>query len=252
MNRKVSVALFGCGTLALLILPLISSGQSAHIPDNIKFHHQRLYSQYYHGKNIFAETKAGRDVDSTVPHFFDSVVDPDAAKIPPTAYPHPNLRGISCDADAVVVATPQASETDITASGDFLYTDSRFQVESILKNTTPVQLEDGGAGIIVTRAGGDKIINGHRVRIQIVGFPQFAIGQRYMLFLGYLPATRTFQAFGVGTFELVDGAAVPFDPGFTSVPSTHNESAFSTEVRAAITAPCTLHFYPRLDKSTAE
>jgi hypothetical protein len=63
-----------CCALGLLPMRLRGSGlQSAHIPDDVKAHHQKLYDSYYHGKNIFDETKAGHDVDITAQRFVDSV-----------------------------------------------------------------------------------------------------------------------------------------------------------------------------------
>ncbi|SRR6266851_2659906 len=239
-----------CCALGLLPMRLRGSGfQAAHIPNDVKAHHQKLYDSYYHGKNIFDETKAGHDVDITAQRFVDSMVSPEALKTPKNAYPHPVLRGISCDADAVMVAVPKSSETEVTASENFLYTDYRFQVDSILKNSTPMQL-GSNTEIIVTRPGGEITANGHIVRARVAGFSQFTIEKPYLLFLEYLPATRTFQAFSVGTFELSRGAVVPMDTEvFASVRSTRDQNAFLTEVGAAVAEPCTVQFWPILGKT---
>jgi hypothetical protein len=246
-NKLSSVALVLF--LSTATLAPAQSGNSARIPESVKAHHKTLFSTYtYRGKNLAEETRAGRDVDVTLRRFVDSVLDEDALKeFRKNPYPHLHLRGIACDADAVVVATPKISETNVTETGDSLFTDYRFEVELALKNPSKGHLDN--TEIIVTRPGGETVMNGHSVRVHIADFPLFAIGQRYLLFLGHLPATDTFEAFGVGSFELTNGAVVPFDTSlFSSIPSVRSENAFLTEVRAAISAPCVHQTYPVLGK----
>jgi hypothetical protein len=240
----VLLLLMMSGTLAFR-----QSATPASIPEEVKAHHKTLFSHYFtRAKNIEEETRSGRDVDITVGHHVDGVEDPEAVKeYRQHPYPSMALRGISCDADAVIVAVPTSSEADLTADGKGLFTDYRFEIESVLKNSTTKQLEN--SSIIVTRPGGETTINGRRVQIRIDNFPQFIVGQRYLLFLRHLTATDTFEAFEVGSFEFSKEAIVPFRTDlFSSIPSLRNESAFLTEVRAAVTAPCTHQRFPTLGK----
>lgn len=219
-----------------------SQANPAPIPENVKAHHKTLYSHYFSEmKNIDAETSAGRDVDVMAGHFVTLMLDPDGLdEARQNPYPDMSLRGISCDADAIVVAVPRSSETGVTADGNGLFTDYRFKLESVLKNTAGNQLENGGE-IIVTRPGGQTTIHGRNAQVRIVNFPLFVIGHRYLLFLGHLRANDTFEAFGMGSFELTNGAVTPFHSGLSAIASLKTESSFLTEVRAAITAPCVNH-----------
>ena len=250
MHRKIV-------PLVLTILfsaTILASGQhvSAPIPDSIKAQHKTLFSRYFSGtKNIEQETLDGHDVDTTVGLDSYSITDPEAMReARRNPYPNINLRGISCDADTVVIATPTSAEADTTADGGGLFTDYRFQVESVQKNMDATKLAN--SSIIVTRPGGQTTVNGRNVRVEIRDFPLFVIGHRYLLFLGHLKATDTFEAFEVGSFELTNGSVAPFKTntfGQFSIPSLSNESAFLAEVRAAIAAPCTHHFNPVLGMS---
>ncbi|HEY3972453.1 MAG TPA: hypothetical protein VGM18_05580 [Candidatus Sulfotelmatobacter sp.] len=249
MHRKIDSLVL----TILLSAAVLASGQrvSEPIPDNVKAQHRTLFSRYFSGtKNIEQETLDGHDVNTTVELDSYSITDPEAIKeARRNPYPNMNLRGVSCDADAVVVATPTSAEANTTADGGGLFTDYRFQVESVLKNTGATKLEN--SSIIVTRPGGQATINGRSVRVKINDFPLFVIGRRYLLFLGHLKATDTFEAFGVGSFELTNGSVAPFKAntfGQSSIPSLSNESAFLAEVRAAIAASCKRHFSPVLGK----
>jgi hypothetical protein len=192
--------------------------------------HKTLYSEYHSKIDILRAIQDGNDVDVRVDVINDYAYGPEELTVP--AYPDLELRRIACDADVIVVASSKSSETNITASGDFLYTDYVMHVESSVKGSNL-----SGCEIIVTRPGGETHINGHSVRTD-ADFPQFQAHNRYLLFLRYLPDTKTYEAFRNGTFVL-DGKAVSIDPTATlSIPSAKHEDIFLTEVRAAVTAPC--------------
>lgn len=253
MRRKIAAII-----LALLALAsVLAFGQgdlSAPIPDSVKARHKTLFSSYFDPnlrlKNIEQETLDGHDVDTGVGRDVDYAMDPKGAEESrQNPYPNMNLRGISCDADAVAVAVPTFAESDATADGRGLFTDYRFVVKSALKNTTMTKLEN--SSIIVTRPGGQATINGRSVRVTIYGFPLYVIGQRYLLFLGHLKTTNTFQAFNVGSFELKNGSVTPFDPNIfpsSVIVSLNSETTFLAEVRAALRASCAHQHFPGLEK----
>ncbi len=246
MHRKTAALV-----LALIVSEtVLSAGQSisAPIPDSVKAQHRTLFPGYFSGgKSIDQETRAGHDVDITAGRDIDTVMDLEGIKESrQNPYPAMFLRGISCGSDVVVVAVPRSSEANMTADGNGLFTDYRFAVETVLKNETAMQLED--SSIIVTRPGGQATINGRSVRVSARNFPLFTIGHKYVLFLQHLRSTDTFVAFDVGSFELVNGTAVPFRTMFSNIQSLKDEVAFLTEVRAAISAPCLHQTFPGLGR----
>lgn len=228
---------FMAALLYALTVPAISVGQNANIPKGIKDQHKKLYQEYHSSENLINATRAGKDVDietGQVRPLFGTTSESLAAE--PT-YPDPELHAIACGADSIMVGQPTSSETDLTESQDFLYTDYRFRVESVLK-TSP-GLTNGGE-IIVTRPGGELTLNGRKVKTKALDFPLFEIGTRYLLFLRYLPETGTYRAYRSGTFLLRrSGPASPIDPKLPlETKSLHSEDTFLTEVRAAATSAC--------------
>ena len=206
------------------------------IPQPVKAQHAKQYPEYHAGVNILDEVKAGRDVDKEMEllpplYAFDpseNVAD----------YPDHELRSLACDADVIVVGSADASETGITDSGDFLFTDYTFSLSSVIKanDSNP----SVGSTIIVTRPGGATRINGHFVKTSVGNFPQFELHHQYLLFLRFLPATSTYRAYRSGTFAIGSNgsvASIDSDQKITAK-SAKQKDAFLTEVRAAATAPC--------------
>jgi len=217
----------GCSA-ALCLCPLMLIGQSS-IPPKVINQHRALYAGYKTNTNLTQQTLLGKDVDVGIAVIHDYVNNPAEDNLP--AYPNVALRRLACGADAIIVAIPVKAETAITSGGDFLFTDSLFHVDSVTKGA----LEPGN-DIVVTRPGGQLSLNGHSVRTEVSGFPQFQTGRSYLLFLKYLPDSKSYQAFRVGSFTLAPVPA-PIDAS-EAVPLAKSVDAFLTEVRAAATAPC--------------
>jgi len=57
--------------------------------------------------------------------------------------------------------------------------------------------------IIVTRAGGEILLNGRTVRAIDPFFKPFQLGQSYILFLKLVPETGAFKADAAGSFHIV-------------------------------------------------
>ncbi len=206
------------------------------IPQSIKAQHAKHYSEYHSGVNIWNETKAGRDVDKTI-DLLPPLYAYDPSELA-AGYPDPELRGIACDADAIVTGATKAAETSVTESGDFLFTDYTFNVASVLKANDPNLA--AGSTIVVTHPGGATNINGRFVKTSVGNFPQFDSKQEYLLFLRYLPATNSYRAYRSGTFVLSPtGVVAPIDKTHKiNAKSATQKDGFLTEVRAAATGPC--------------
>jgi len=202
----------------------------------IKTAHAKIHNEFHGPKKILEEISAGRDVNTRVQTFI-LIGERDKNSPPPPSYPDHNLVSFACyNSDTVVVGSFTASESSIVEAGDFLFTDSSFHVESVVKGQI-----NPGDNIIVTRPGGRATVNGHSVTSTVGEFPLFSLNTRYALLLRYLPETKTYLAFRGGAFSLGKGSQDSVRATDTEQPAiasfTH-ESNFLTELRAAVTAPC--------------
>jgi hypothetical protein len=226
------------GVSMFLLLPFVLAFNSGQSPEAIKAEHAKQYSDYHTGVDIGRETRAGNDVvrgmEIAPPLYaFDR-----SENLP--KYPDPGLRSIACVADAIILGLPISAETGVTEAGDFLFTDYVVSVKSIIKARPPEPLI-AGSRIVITRPGGETKLNGHEVRMTVANFPLLESNQQYLLFLRYLPETNTYRAFRSGTFILTSkGGVAPIDNSAQKLgaKSSQRQDAFLTEVRAAVSAPC--------------
>ena len=159
--------------------------------------------------------------------------------LPATTYPHGFLRGIACDADAVVVGTLKDKASQLTEAGDAVFTDFTMTVEEVVKDNSAASISPNSS-INVTRLGGAVSLNGKNIRVKVSSFKPFEIGSRYVLFLRYIPATGAYKAFSNGSFQLDGNKVVRLTNRalWDSLASENDVSAFTSEVRAATTNPC--------------
>lgn len=105
-----------------------------------------------------------------------------------------------CKADLVVTGSLVNKASQLTADGTFLFTDHQLLVDEVLKNNTAAPVAQGQT-ITVTRDGGVVQLNGRILRAR----PDFDVpfvGNRYLLFLRFIPATGSYLMYGNGAFEL--------------------------------------------------
>ncbi|HEV8370138.1 MAG TPA: hypothetical protein VGQ39_19455 [Pyrinomonadaceae bacterium] len=153
------------------------------------------------------------------------------------------LKNLTCKADAVVVATVQTKSSQIIEEGTFVFTDYQVVVDEVLKSSsTPINPTQN---ITVTRVGGAVILNGHHVRATDHRQENLAVGGRYLLYLRFIPATSSFQAFAntasEDTFQLI-GPKIK-QTSAKALPLGQGESAdldtFMILARTATQSPCT-------------
>ena len=152
----------------------------------------------------------------------------------------PFLQTISCNSDAIVSATARSESSSVTANGDFIFTDHDFQIDKIFK-TNSLAPFGPGTTIVVTRAGGKKLVNGRMITAVDEDFPPFQVGEQYLLFLRYVPSTGAYQAFNEGSFELVNGRVLPVASDAVWKVRIYRgqlESVFLTEVSTAVSQQC--------------
>ena len=147
---------------------------------------------------------------------------------------------LACATDAVVLVTPLASVSHLTADKTFLYSDWTMHIEEVLQDTPKAPI-GGKETIDVVRTGGKLTIGGRRVYGKATDFPEFQPGGRYLLFLTYIPETGAFKARTERSFNLVLGTKSAENPHpyahlhtADPVPSASPEELV-TDTRAAIT-----------------
>ena len=126
---------------------------------------------------------------------------PDLFILPESGPKPPVLQSAVCNANAVVVGTLNSKNSQLTEQGNFIFTDYEMAVEEVIKNNSaaPIALNNT---ITVTRAGGVVQLNGRVIRAKVEDFKPMAVGQRYLLFLRFIPATGSYLAYGNGSFQL--------------------------------------------------
>jgi len=138
--------------------------------------------------------------------------------------------GLAYAADAVVIgAIKEKITSQLTEGEDFLFSEYEVVVEDVIKNNPNASIELNSA-ISVVRPGGKVRLNGKVISAVVYSFSPFFEGDRYLLFLKYIPQTQSYQAFTNASF-LIEGEVVKTPK--MSRPE-HNKQAFVTEVKDAV------------------
>ncbi len=110
---------------------------------------------------------------------------------------------MACNADLVIVGKPVRKTTQLTESGDYVFTDYEIVAEDVIRNTsTAVPI---GSTVTITRPGGSVILSGKRYQIIHGSFGPLSEGKTYLLFLKFNAEGNTYQAASRHATFLVDG-----------------------------------------------
>jgi hypothetical protein len=147
----------------------------------------------------------------------------------------PFIQFAGCNADAIAVGTLTSETPHLTPAENFIFTDYEMTVEEVIKANAASTIQAGK--IVITREGGTLRQGGRTFHADVEGFKPFALGNRYLLFLRYIPATDAYLAYANGSFRL-DGdkiVALGKPPGYQS----EDSATFINEARAvASSAQC--------------
>ena len=195
--------------------------------------HSKLYKTYGSGPDLRKQA-ATSEGDITKEITFGNIF----SSGEPNSLP-PFLNAITCDADAIVIGTPKSESSQFTENGSFIFTDYEVTVEQVLKDnaTAPIQV---GSNLIVTRPGGAIKLNGRNIRALIEDFKLFKTGERYVLFLRFIPTTSAYRAFGSGSFQLCNNKVITSGqvPQWGKINNLDNDQGFINDVRAAAATNC--------------
>ena len=159
-----------------------------------------------------------------------------------TADPHDFLRGMTCDADAIVIGKIQNKLSLISESEDFIFTDYEMTVAEVLKDNAAGHIQPDN-NITITRPGGMIRMNGRTVEAIDNAFEPFTLEGEYLVFLRFIPVTGAYKAVGSkGSFQLRGKAIHKLTKETLPLDSETNRKdvdSFVNEIRIALTSGCT-------------
>ncbi|HVF48576.1 MAG TPA: hypothetical protein VNA19_00735 [Pyrinomonadaceae bacterium] len=156
---------------------------------------QKEHSKLFKGYTWFSDGKKIKDIAAQK----DGEIEVNAPLEDTLRYPQPSLgeylQKMTCEADAVVIASVKSKSSNLTESGTFLFTDYEVTVREVLKNqeTAPIRQ---GQDITVTRGGGAVKLNGRIIRAIDTNAGRLQVGREYLLYLRFVPATGAYRPFG--------------------------------------------------------
>jgi hypothetical protein len=216
------------------------------IEEGVMTSKQEKHSRLYKG---FEDATRGRKIPDLVTERGDLKLSarPGVIDELPLIRPRPplsqSLSILSCRTDAVMIGKVTEKSSHLLESGTFTFTDHELTVEEVLKDNLLAHLQPG-ATITVTRTGGSVRLKGHTVRAFDERMAPLAVGERYLLYLVFLPETDSYRPFVNAIFDdsfHLDGdrlvqvsiQQLPLGPGKTA-----DASSFLAEARNAVYQPC--------------
>ncbi len=88
---------------------------------------------------------------------------------------------LTYNCDAVIIGTPTLRRSALTASHHFVFSDYEVRIDEILSDRK--KMLGGATGLIVSRAGGETVLDGNKVRAIETEYQLFHLGEQYLFFL---------------------------------------------------------------------
>lgn len=236
MRNYKAPAVLVIAVLALIFATINLRGQDANAPSREKKltgkqkEHSKLYKEF-EGKNkkIKDLTTAGKG-DIKVGIIAEGEVDtPYSPQFSLPAF----LENSVCDADAVVIGSVNSKDSQLTEAGEFIFTDYEIIVEEVLKDNPASHISSNG-NIVVTRAGGEMLVNGRKVTAISEYLEPLSVGGRYLLFLRFIPTTGAYQAYNSrGSFQLQNNkiTALTKEPLPDELKNGNDAASFINQIR---------------------
>ena len=161
---------------------------------------------------------------------------PGIPELSPTGMPIKDfLADLSCGADAIVIGTVKDKASQLTDCGTFTFTDYELTVGEVLKDNINSHLEPEGS-LTVTRPGGKILLNGHVITAIDRSAKPLIIGDRYLLFLRFLPKTNSYEAANFDSAFQIAGSELVAQTDAVTLPGelkNRDALAFTQDVRNA-------------------
>lgn len=148
------------------------------------------------------------------------------------------LSNRACDADAIVLGTVKGQTSRLTEDESFIYTINELEVGTILKNNSAQPIKPSEM-ISALRIGGTIEFNGRKVTAEFKASRTLEPGQKYLLFLTFVPEKGQYVADNISyeikndkIFKLTEQQLEP------RLESGNNANSFISSVRDAVAVPC--------------
>lgn len=149
------------------------------------------------------------------------------------------LKNDACIADAIVTGTVRGKSSQLTENGEFIFTDYEFTVDDVVKENSSSAIRTDGE-ITVTGPGGTILLSGKRIRAIDSILAPLTAGQRYLLFLKFIPATDSYREIqSGGSFRLNENTVTKdSEASLHGLEIKSDVIPFLLEVRTAARVPC--------------
>ncbi|MEO7050365.1 MAG: hypothetical protein ABI128_01750 [Rhodanobacter sp.] len=111
-----------------------------------------------------------------------------------------------CRSSAVLLGTALASVPHLNQAGSMIITVTGFRVDDVIKPASRMVV---GSRFNVVRQGGEVTDHGERLRVRVVGRPDYQAGKTYFLLLTAAKDLPVYYGDPGSTTQLVDGRVIP-------------------------------------------
>jgi hypothetical protein len=202
--------------------------------------HSRLFERYSAGRKLDVpppERRLGRNTVETAEEtvYLEPGITVSSPDVPiPTFIDF--LKELSCNADAIVIGSARGRTSQLTENKEFLFSDYVVTSEEVFKNNSAAYIAPS-SDIAVTRPGGRVQIKGRTISAVDGSFKPLDMGERYLLFLKYLPETGAYKSIRKGSFLIHDDDLIALtEEGIPGGPG--DSRAFTSEARSVLTSDC--------------
>ena len=202
--------------------------------------HSKLFERYSAGRKLdtpIPERRLGRNTIETGEEtvYLEPGIGVTSPDIPVHSFVD-FLKELSCNADAVVIASAKSRISQLTENKEFLFSDYVVTAEEVFKNTSLVHIAPGN-DITVTRPGGRVEINGRIINAVDASFKALDVGSRYLLLVKYLPDTGAYTSMRKGSFLIQDDDLIALTE--EGLPGGSGDTRiFTPEVRNVLASSC--------------
>jgi hypothetical protein len=181
--------------------------------------HSKLFDANRAGKKISETISQQAKVKAKAPREFEIKVLPPLPFLSPVGQIKSNyefLTEMTADSDAVLVGVVKEKNSQLTESGKFIFSDYLFQVEDVIKNNPKKPISTSEL-ITLIRPGGKILLNGFTVTATDESYQNLNAGEKYILFLKFVPETGAYQSVNPeGSFLTNDGKATTLNRSVAS------------------------------------
>jgi hypothetical protein len=143
----------------------------------------------------------------------DPIVDMNALPEPADVVSH-----LLCGASAVLTGIVTESRGVVSEDRDLVYTDSLVEVDEVLGGEARPPIVPGQS-LLLTRPGGTAIWDGRTTSVNLNHYPELAMGQRYLFFVGAPLESGAYTTVSAdGVFRLTGDQVEPLGPWIAKGP----------------------------------